>query len=340
MPILLSQALSASGVTGPIFADRQITIAWDGANGFGATGPTVDFFDDFRNGTDGVAHGLADPVIGSWDSRPGLPKVVDEQSLTKGLSLKVIDAVMKQIRFAFPGPRTEFFLCYWLRCDINWVDIVAGNFKSTWILDQAGSFSGTDDEYDNCFPQRAGGSGWEVSGNDTQRHWQWTTAAINKDLWHRAALWEKDIESNPDPGPLDMKFFAQRLTPGLANERTDVPNKPTSDPQGMFTVGGGDPPASTSVGLINFPGFEGFGGQAWYDEIYIASGPGAAARVEIGNNSDYDSCTRLAIATITAHSNEEITCTLRDGGFGTFANQHMHITDLDNAQVGTSRLIS
>jgi hypothetical protein len=52
-----------------------------------------------------------------------------------------------------------------------------------------------------------------------------------------------------------------------------------------------------------------------YDDIYLATGPHAAARVEIGNKANYSECTMMAISTPTAWSGTQITATVREGCF-------------------------
>lgn len=489
--------LGASGVTGTIADDQQVTIAWDGANGFGTDGPTIELYDDFRNGVDGVAHVLTDPIIGDWDARPGTPLVDDAQSLNKGKSLAIIqDNTSAQIQFAFTAGVTEFFLCAWRRCTIGDKYHYSGQLKENWILDQSGSFGG-DDEYDLIFPNSngSGSGGWGMAGNDGSRIGKWTEDT-DRNIWHRYVVWEKSND------PADMDFYLQRLTPDSVHDSTNTPDELT-----MFT---NLFPNSTTVGRINFPGFSnigrykavgfvtktnpaiiyhhqnggvgvngpylgeqfvagdfvgmtelngntytagakvdskgrsiqnitqanpgvvsssghsflngdvleirnvvgmtevndtyyvianvvagtsyelndvdgnnidtsGFtayssGGQGdrytsypltdcdatlfttfirsgdpelvrsnemyWLDCVYVASGAGAAARVEIGDDAVYANCTRLDIATIDSYADQSITCTLRKQSLASFDGAYIHITKADNTQVGTSRLIS
>jgi len=50
-----------------------------------------------------------------------------------------------------------------------------------------------------------------------------------------------------------------------------------------------------------------------YDDYYLAVGENARARIEIGNNSDYYSCTNMSICTIESWGNTEIVANFNRG---------------------------
>lgn len=62
------------------------------------------------------------------------------------------------------------------------------------------------------------------------------------------------------------------------------------------------------------------GGERYVDNFYVAIGSNAQARVEIGNNSSYFNCTKLAIAPATAWSSTGITASVETSAFN-------HISD-------------
>ena len=66
------------------------------------------------------------------------------------------------------------------------------------------------------------------------------------------------------------------------------------------------------------------------DDVYLAVGPNSAARVEIGNKSDYFSCTKMAISTPTSWSDTRINVTLREGNFNPGEKAYLFIVDADN----------
>ncbi len=69
---------------------------------------------------------------------------------------------------------------------------------------------------------------------------------------------------------------------------------------------------------LNVPGWHRGGDDnagAMYDDMYIATGPHARARIEIGNNAVYAKSTKLAITTPSSWQDGSITTTIRRGVF-------------------------
>ena len=66
------------------------------------------------------------------------------------------------------------------------------------------------------------------------------------------------------------------------------------------------------------------------DDVYLAVGPNSAARVEIGNKSDYCSCTKMAICTPTSWSPTSINVTVREGNFNPGEKAYLFIVDANN----------
>jgi hypothetical protein len=66
-----------------------------------------------------------------------------------------------------------------------------------------------------------------------------------------------------------------------------------------------------------------------FDDVYIAQGAYAQARVEIGNNSNYLNCTKLAISTHTNWVATSITSTIRGGNFTNGEDVYVFVIDSD-----------
>ena len=64
-----------------------------------------------------------------------------------------------------------------------------------------------------------------------------------------------------------------------------------------------------------------------FDDVYIATGVNAQARVEIGNAATYAGSTQLTILTPTAWAATEITATVNEGNFDAFDSAYMYVTD-------------
>jgi len=69
--------------------------------------------------------------------------------------------------------------------------------------------------------------------------------------------------------------------------------------------------------------------RGYYDDIYLALGDNARARVEVGDSLSYDACTKLDIFTPTAWSATSITATARITQFGTGDTAYLFVVDAD-----------
>lgn len=371
MAVILSQALSASGVTGPIFADSSVVIAWDGSNGFGDTGPTLDLFDDFRNGTNGAVIPLSSPQIGTWTGRGTNlqdPTYSTEfarsfASCFRGRNFPKYDPTLSapfisSFEHSFTAS-SEFFMSYAFRTPEYWPGGTSpqdtfydgSNYKGPWISDDFGKAAEgkTDIVLPSKASQQASEAQFKITGNDgnivydgdaegriapTVNGWGKASEWYDFGGWQRMSFWFKaGADADVDPGDV----WGQVVTPGRGTNRA-------FSSSGNPAFNGSN---TEIVDSLSIPGFIRDDSplshddcRPLYDDFYLAIGAGSAARVEIGNNATYANCTDLALATLTAHSNEEIACTLREGAFPTFAGLHIFITDKNNAQVGASRLIS
>jgi hypothetical protein len=72
-----------------------------------------------------------------------------------------------------------------------------------------------------------------------------------------------------------------------------------------------------------------------FDDIYIATGDQARARVEVGNASIYNSSTNLTILTPTSWGDNSITATVRQGSFTDGESAYLYIVDA-NGVVNTT----
>jgi hypothetical protein len=77
-----------------------------------------------------------------------------------------------------------------------------------------------------------------------------------------------------------------------------------------------------------------------YDDAYVATGPYARARIEIGNSATYNTCTNLAIATVTSWSDTSITATIRQGSFSNLNNAYLYVIDANGSVNPNGYLLS
>ena len=95
---------------------------------------------------------------------------------------------------------------------------------------------------------------------------------------------------------------------------------------------------------LNVPGWIRTGGdeavRPHYDDLYFAAGPGAAARVELGDAEDYASCTNLVMAVPLRWTDTELEVRLHGNrDMASFEGAWIHIHDADDRPVGAPRAI-
>jgi len=89
---------------------------------------------------------------------------------------------------------------------------------------------------------------------------------------------------------------------------------------------------TTGWGYLHIPGYGRYdtNSNTYYDDIYVATGPGAQARAEIGNASTYSNCTNLAVCSVTSWSSTSITATMRTGSFSS-GQAYLYVIDSSGA---------
>ena len=334
-------------ITGDNIADGQtVTIS---GSGFGA-GPTVVVFDDFESGNpkDGEVIPLTSPEIGTWSSytTDGRPRYsADARSGKHGF--RISDSTfnpnsgdsrkMGSFTKLLPAPTTEVYATYAISVPPgttfpgastpNTLPARLSSLKGLWLSDGPDGIFGRGLS-DIWFPGWAGY--WQVAGN---------SGAILKNIgpvspwfsfktWNRISVWLK-----ADPGaPVTHAgtIFVQTTNPDtghLENNWTD--RSPFAGPTAF-----GNPPSSGKWDRFMLPGWWGNGdntrNQMTYDDVYVAAGPNAAARVEIGDASTYKRSRILAISTPQAWNDKEVTVTLRAGPFTGFSNAYLFVIDANN----------
>jgi hypothetical protein len=89
----------------------------------------------------------------------------------------------------------------------------------------------------------------------------------------------------------------------------------------------------TGWNYLHFPGYGRYDSNSntYYDDIYVAAGSGARARVEIGNKVTYSSCTNLAVSTANSWSDTQIVATVRNGSFTQGQTAYLFVVDASGA---------
>jgi len=315
-------APSVTGVTGTISNGQSVTIS---GTDFGATGPTVVLFDDFEDGTSGnaIPTGSGSAVIGQWSDITALGHPTGHyssaESRSGSLSYGLIfdnDDTYEQIGLQL-SDISDFMLCYWV--SIGTVPAVpdGANFKMAWLLDNTlGNIASSDHTIPTAI------TSLPITrlfvGSDDSQMWdyvdgEWTCPSWSTDTWRRFCC---HIHGHASSGSIKMWETTGSGT-SLVINASSIATKRASSVWKMLTLPGYGRADSN--------------GSAWYDDIYVASGSGAAARVEICNNATYTSATNCAIATPTSWGATSITATVRQGSFGASDNAYLFVIDSSGA---------
>jgi hypothetical protein len=243
---------------------------------------------------------------------------------------------MGSFRKLMPSPTTEFFIAYSFFIPpgttfpgastpetLPWVS----SWKAFWMFDGPNGFAGNG-QSDVWLP--AWSKYWQIGGN---------SGAILKNLgplgdwfsfknWNRFAVWAKANPASPVNSRGIIFVQSSSLDKGHA-ESTWTDRSPFAGPT-MFN----NPTSSGQWDRFQVPGWYGNGdnnhNEMTYDDIYVATGPNSAARVEIGDAPTYKASRNLAISTPQTWSEGQIVFTLRAGPFTDFSKAYLYVVDANN----------
>lgn len=333
-PSVCFSAPAIDTATGTFSDGETITVS---GTGFGATGPNVVFYDSFEKGTSGtllsLAAGGAD--IGRWDVMSGNDG--PESRYSNAYSHGGSNSMMTDFRTSYgQGPitfypnvqNTDLLISFWVNVPNNvpGVNGESPNWKLFWIGDWSDGFPYGSDmsvecTYADCTPSEG------ISFlDDTAAPARYDGIMYNPNfsigVWRRVTIAMKNATSG-------AYVWQQEVSAGgyqIADSQTNVVTAHTDDPWNMLAV----------------PGFGRSDTQArvYTDDVYIATGAGARARVEIGDEDTYTECTNLAIATPTSWGDTSVTATVRQGSFDAEDSAYLYVVHADGSVNATGRPVT
>ena len=309
-------APAITSVEGTVGNGEMITIT---GTGFGSTGPTVAIFDDFEKGTNGsvisIASGSAS--VNQWsvvspDYKPTY-STIQAHSGSKSLLID-FSQQGRWTQVHFSGASRVYF-SFWLLVPSN--SCVPGvnnpdgpNWKFAMISGNPWPASDHTTVFLSDLPNPAFTtmSVWyDSAGINTGG---WGSSSIIKARWQR---YEWYFYGHTSAG------IIQGWELNSSTVRTQIQNQ-----LNVYNLHSHD-----LWGLVQFPAYARQDSVAknYYDDIYVATGAGALARVEIGNNSTYSRCTNLAVITPVSWGSNSITATVRQGSFTAGSSAYLFIID-------------
>lgn len=297
--LLISAAVGTAQATSAAIAEIQLV---DGeavveltGSAFGK-GPSVAFFDDFEAGEEGAALGSAPIRVGSMTvNRPPVYVSYGSDRSDTGILIRdrSLATNLQMLQAAITFPRTdEAFIHFTVHIPPGntWPTITDGNtatfgsissWKFVWFMDGPHGHS-SKDIFDLCVPTHPGSGIASVSGNAGRGYYapkfgEWWD-------WH---------------GLNQISFWVARdktaTTPNIGSSYWRTITKTG----GLKEISHKSIPMQTAAEIIfdrvNVPGWfranDSDGFNAVYDNVYVASGPNALARIEItdGNTPETSS---------------------------------------------------
>ena len=313
-----SEAGTVNGISGTISDGQTITVK---GSGFGSSGPNVVVFDDFESGTSGanIKTGTGSAKFGKWDARINSTyyDTAAKLSGTKSFTSNMSGSWSNYIEARLPANTKGVFASWWLFVPAgnNWPGEGLSNginWKQMWIQ---GSNT-TDDDY--YFPVKME-TNWVLAGNDPISVAARTYLQIDmqKGSWKRIWGWIKGSASSTSNDG-EIKFW--ELTDNNVTQRVNKTGITTLKTGGAF-----EKIRPNGYGRATSNCFTSF------DDIYIASGPNAQARVEIGNASVYSNSTKLTILTPTSWSDSSISAQVNTGNFKTDESAFLFVFKADGS---------
>ncbi len=323
-------------LTGTVAEGESIMIT---GTGFGE-GPTVSVFDNFEGGSDGEEVDPESPTLGSWFAISEQPRYLDlgdgarsgtkvvlvadsgrAQQIVAGLPAEEGDETFHDGLKAFQ----EVFYRYSVKDLENFPGSGGGpesfsddsSTKDSWLMLGFQGYSEEENDgqgNDLYIPAWAGS--FAISGNNAPKSYWFDLDEIwDFGGWTVMSFYAR-LDSSDPHGDVAASYFQYFSDRGFRREDIDGPL--------IADEPGGVPPYWDR---INIPG--------WYrdsdnfrrvmDDMYVAIGPHAQARVELGNASTYSACTKFALLTPSSWTNDEIQATVRSGGFSDLGSLYLYV---------------
>ncbi|RPI76344.1 MAG: hypothetical protein EHM45_13190 [Desulfobacteraceae bacterium] len=316
-------------------------------SGFGANGPQIVIFDDFESGVAGneIRTGSGSAPVGQWDRLGGgdnschpiygsgysvsgrQAMQVDNTKKTNTGTDSNCAAIIKNLN------ATDIFIAYWLYMpttssfpcyshgDCNW--------KPVWFVGQDTRYAdeiiprGLGPVADNnsplsdwgvtcngCASPKENNFSWSMQKGKWYRIWSWIHGTALPDKTGRKLLWISSVDDNmPVTKKLDVTQAV--FDPALGSQFLSL----NFGGWGRWCNIATNPDCTESA--------------ARFDDIYLAKGPNAMARVEIGDAAVYSMCKRLTVAAVSYWSESLITATVFQGSFVNLNNAYLYVFDAD-----------
>lgn len=346
-----------TAATGSLTAAQTLTIT---GSSFGTQGPNIVLMEDFERDTAGQKVQLTKAPVGAWTGYNSSNTFLASPSAHTGsVGFHAYDYAGQGaniLNLALGAQYQEAFISFWVTIPSGktfpgeWGPSgkapppVANQFsgdsswKMGWLFQAGGSVSSTT-QFDMLtldfggygqFQPAESNAGYAMfiqPGNYSQNSnnigtawWSWTG-------WNRVSTWVRGNATVPAGAPGGM---TQTLNAQTGLQTWSFGNPVTYPTSAMFQKG-----VSQYFSQINIPGWvrenSGPNADPTYDDIYIAVGPGSAARVEITDAATYVGSKHATLLRPTAWAAGQIVATVPAAGFDFTGAAYLYVTDSTGA---------
>lgn len=329
-----------SDVSGVARDGKKITIT---GSGFGSLGPIIVLFENFKRGTDGELITLDAPV-GNWsgvqdyhapyygtDSEGNVTGYLIRNNSVGRIYAKFADVQEIFISYRVMIPQGDHFP----NSGAPNTFPAGSQWKLTWLMDGDRGASGNDD----LVIPTGNGTYFSIAGNDNAFQ-SATGRPGSSDNWFSFAGWNRfsvymsgGAIPDVDPGTTWSQGMSEEFGQHVFTSEKKLFDGDDSPDGYKF-----EDDAISRWNRLNVPGWHRGGDDdagAMYDDMYIATGPHARARIEIGNDPSYAKSTELAIATPISWADGSVTAKIRSGSFRAGETVYVFVIDEDgNASAG------
>ncbi len=307
-------APSITGVNGTITSNQNIIIS---GTSFG-TGPNIVIFDDFELGENGsyILSGNGSAQVGKWEAREGYPIYSNITSHSGNLSFRADTSLFSAQRIwtYMPTETTKWFYSFWayMPPEDNWPgagrDPGGINWKMLWATMNQYLYGGLATPVMLGLANEYDWVQFTYAGDSPTNFINYPNLNMSKGSWYR--IWGfANLDTN---GLLQCWSFGENGVHAALNVSRDTSS-------------------ATYVNIIKLNGYARDTAEGechpMFDDVYVAAGNNARARVEIGNQPIYNNCTNLTIITPTEWSDSSVTATVRQGSFNDGEQAYLFVVD-------------
>lgn len=295
------------------FQQGQVQIAITGTD-FGAQGPNVVVHDSFEDVSASDAQWTSgSPVIGN----------VARSGNNSHLGYNNADDGPYILRKDLGANYDEIYLSYWVKLGTSYFPGAGAagptspnqfpnnsSWKFLWLMDGSQGYRGNDD-FDMCIPTHTGNGSIRLAGNDGN------FISVGNDWWS----WNEWVRISTLIRKQSGDYgFWQTVSVEHGNEISEFGNNSP-----FF------PGVTDTFSYITMPGWMRDSQEpviVHYDDVYIAVGDGAPARIEIANASNYNNATVIDMAQPSSWSDGAISATVpASSGLATSGNGYLFVFD-------------